>query len=108
MTYRVEDIIRYLPEHSGKYCFEIREYASINGEYTNEAVVFSTLVSDIVGIIFDDMPINPTIYYTKGEMLALLDKLEEKGQRVHKLIKKASTDFKKNVRVGNIKKESKA
>jgi len=98
MTYRVEDIIEYTNAHSDKYSFMIREYASLYGDYTNEAVIFNILVSDYVGIIFDDMPINPSQYYTKSEMLALLDRLEEKGQRVLKLVNKASVDFKKNVR----------
>jgi len=98
MTNRVEDIIQYIESHPDKYSFVIREYASMRGEYTNEAVIFSVVVSEMIGIIFDDMPINPTQYYNKGEMLALLDRLEVKGKRIQKMMAKASTNFKKNVR----------
>jgi hypothetical protein len=98
MTYRVEDIIEYLNHHQDKYSFDIREYASPRGEYTNEAVIFSVVISELIGIIFDEMPVNPTQYYTKREMLILLGKLERKGKRIQKLLNKTSNNFKKHVR----------
>ena len=98
MTYRIEDIIEYIEAHPDDYSFIIREYSSMRGEYTNEAVIFSVVVSEMIGIIFDEMPVNPTQYYTNREMLALLEKLEAKGKRIQRLMNKASINFKKHVR----------
>lgn len=99
MKYRIEDIMNYLdsiPQPS-PYHFYIREYASPIGDYHNEAVTIHPLVSDTVGVIIEEDPFNPTLYYTESEMLATFNRLEDKTVRIHKLLKKASADFNKYV-----------
>jgi hypothetical protein len=93
MTYRIEDIIRYVDAHADDYSFAIREYCSPQGEYHNEAVVFYPLISDTIGIILADMPFNPVIYYTEQDILAVLAPLEAKARRIAKLLHKATIDF---------------
>lgn len=82
MKYRIEQITEYLDKYSEDYCFSIREYASPQGEYHNEAVVFGTLASNAIGIIFEDMPINPVIYYNKNEVKTMLERLNNKAKRI--------------------------
>jgi len=79
--YRIEDIIDYVQKHRDKYIFTIREYASGLGDYTNEAVLFGIYDNEVIGIIFEDCPINPYIYYTESEVKELLDKLNKKAKK---------------------------
>lgn len=97
MSYRIEEIIKYLDDNDGKYSFHIREYASPQGDYSNEAVVYSRLVSDMMGIIIEIDPFNPTIYYTMPELLVTFRRLEDKAQRMLALLKEASDNFNQNV-----------
>lgn len=76
------------------------------GDYHNEAVTIHPLVSDTVGVIIEEDPFNPVIYYIESEMLATFNRLEDKTVRIHRLLKKASSDF--NKYVGGKKEESKS
>lgn len=94
MKFQIEQIIIYLQEHHHKYSFIIREYSTFYGSYYNEAVVLDLVGSEYIGLIVEIDPINPATYYTKQEMLAILDRLEEKTQRLLKTIHTADRLFK--------------
>ena len=91
MQYRIEDIIKYVEK--SEYSFEIREYADQRGNYYVEAVVFTSLVSDLCGIIIEIDPFSPSIYYTYDEITVVLDRLEKKSIFMLSLIKEASLIF---------------
>lgn len=79
MQYRIEDIIKYVNSHQDQYAFEIREYASLYGEYSNEVVVWTEGNYHYVGVIIERNFFNPDIYYREQEMLEMLKSLQSKA-----------------------------
>ena len=85
MKYRVEDIVLYVDTKPGTYSFCIREHSSPFAEYGNEAIIYTVIDNEHIGLIFDFNPFNPSIYYEEHEVLATLERLETKAQRLRNL-----------------------
>lgn len=79
MKYRIEDIIDYI-NTSHKYSYFIREQSSPFADYGNEAILYTVINNQHVGIIFEFNPFNPHIYYTEKEMKERLEWLEKKAK----------------------------
>lgn len=83
----IEQIIRLVNEHPDLYQFQLREYVSIDGAYSIEAMVPMPIGSFKCGIIFQEDAINPSLTYRVEELTKILHEYNRRAEVLKEQLK---------------------
>ncbi len=90
---QIEDIIQYANNLQPPNLFELREYSTQCGDYYTEAVTYTTLISDTIGIVLEQDTFSPLLSYKPSEVNRQLLRLNSKALRSLNLIAEANKLF---------------
>jgi hypothetical protein len=90
---QIETIIEYANNTQPPNLFELREYSTQCGDYYTEAVVYTTLISDTIGIVLEQDTFSPLLSYKQSEVNKQLLRLNNKALRSMNLIAEANKLF---------------
>lgn len=90
---QIEDIIKYANNSQPPNLFELREYSTQCGDYYSEAVTYTTLISDAIGIVIEQDTFSPLLSYKKTEVNRQLKRLNAAALRSLNLIAEANKLF---------------
>lgn len=89
----IDNIIRIVNGHPEHYLFQIREYVSLDGFYSIEAITDVSLGSFPCLVVFQDGALNPLLDYTSAELDPIFEEYNKRAAIIKDRLKDITINY---------------